>query len=246
MAHLEEEKSKLRSIDLDEEQRIMNEFICVALGDKYDDIDDNKIDWTRYKTNDKDISIDYAYIKKDNVMTVRSSVTVPVSCDQFHSFVDANKDGIFDAIKKCDDMCIELGAVQRYDHDRCLVYSAYNAPVPKIIYPRDFCYLKSRKLYPNYKNTSHYLAVDVCYSVDASFPGYTPLNKDRVRGHLFMAGLLFEKIDNHTSRAYYIIKLDPKGWIPNWIVNLTAPTQGYNIKWVRDYLPTIQAQMNDS
>eukprot|EP01084_Bolivina_argentea_P052136 95794_1 len=173
-------------------------------------------------------------------MTVRSSVTVPLSINEFHDFVNAQKDGIFNAIKKCDNMCIEIFAVKRYDNDRCLVYSAYNASIPKVIYPRDFCYLKSRRLCNNYNNTKHCLAVDVCYSVNESFTDYVSLNKDRVRGHLFMAGLLFEKIDDNTSRAYYIIQLDPKGWIPTWIANLTAPQQGYNIKWVRDYLPTIQ------
>ena len=227
-------------IDLQREEQIVNEFIATALGDKYDDIDDNNIEWTQHKTSDKDIVIESAYIKQANIMTVRSSVTVPVSCDDFYEFVNAKRDGIFEAIKACDDMNIEIFAVKRYDDDRCLVYSAFNAPVPKIVYPRDFCYLKSRKLCKGYKNTSHYLAVDVCYSVDSSFPHYVPLHKERVRGHLFMAGLLFEKIDEHTSRAYYVMQLDPKGWIPHWIVNLTAPQQGYNIKWVRDYLPTIQ------
>ena len=231
----------LKDIDLEEEDRIINDFIAIALGDQYDDIEDNNIEWTKHKTNDKDIKIDHAYIKKANIMTVRSSVTVPVSYLEFHDFVDAQKDGIFEAIKKCDDMCIEIGAVNRYDNDRCLVYSAYNAPVPKIIYPRDFCYLKSRRLCKQYNNTPHDLCVDVCYSVNDKFPGYVVLNKDRVRAQLFMAGLLFERLDDNLSRAYYIIQLDPKGWIPTWIVNLTAPQQGYNIKWVRDYLPKIQS-----
>ena len=229
-----EEKETDSFMDLEKEDSVINEFIAIALGDKYDDIDDNNIQWTKHKTNDKDISIDYAYIKKANIMTVRSSVTVPFGCDEFHDFVNAYKDGIFECIKEYDPMCLEIGAIKRYDEDRCLVYSAYNAPVPKIIYPRDFCYVKARRLCKNYKDTSHYLAVDVCYSVPDTFPDYKPLNKNRVRGHLYMAGLLFEKIDDSTSRAYYILQLDPKGWIPTWVVNLTAPQQGYNIKWVRD------------
>merc|ERR1712083_839332 len=168
------------------------------------------IEWTHHKTNVKDIVIDSAYIKKSNIMTVRSSVTVPVSCDDFYEFVNAKKDNIFEAISKCDEMNIEIFAVARYDDDQCLVYSAYNAPVPKIIYPRDFCYLKRRKLCKGYKDSSHYLAIDVCYSVDEKFSGYVPVKKDRVRGHLFMAGLLFERIDEDKSRAYYVMKLDPK------------------------------------
>merc|ERR1712228_823765 len=246
LAKEEEIKEDISNIiDIKQEEQIMDEFIATALGDKYDDIDDNNIEWTQHKTNDKDIVIESAYIKKSNIMTVRSSVTVPVSCDDFYDFVNAKKDNIFNAIKKCDAMNIDIFAVQRYDEDHCLVYSAYNAPIPKVVFPRDFCYLNSRKLYKSYKKSSHYLAVDVCYSVDSSFPHYVPLHADRVRAHLFMAGLLFEKIDEHNSRAYYVMQLDPKGWIPHWIVNLTAPQQGYNIKWVRDYLPTLQSLKNE-
>lgn len=86
----------------------------------------------------------------------------------------------------------------------------------------------------------HYVAMDLCYSVDSSFPDYVPVRKNRVRGELLMAGLVFERLSETQSRAYYIIHLDPKGWIPHWVVNLTAPHAGNNIRWVRDYLPNLE------
>ena len=41
-------------IDLDREQTVIDEFIAIALGDKYDDIGNNGIEWTSHKTNDPD------------------------------------------------------------------------------------------------------------------------------------------------------------------------------------------------
>lgn len=131
----------MKHINTKRERSLAKEFLRLAL-------ENESIGWTNVKTSDPDIRIQYATIRRSNICTVRSSITVNFTCDKFYEFVNAYSDGVFTAIKKNDDMNIEIGSVKTYDADHCLVYSAFNAPVPRLITPRDFCYIKYRQLFP--------------------------------------------------------------------------------------------------
>ena len=72
---------------------------------------------------------------------------------------------------------------------------------------------------------THDVSLDLCYSIDSSNPYYVAPKKGRVRGTLYMAGYVFEKIDSKKSKAYYVVQMNPNGWIPNWLANLTLPQQ---------------------
>ena len=170
-------------------------------------------------------------------MTVKSSATVNCTVDKFHEFVNANSDAVYEAIHDKDSMNITCKRQHTFDDDHCIVYSAYKAPIPFIVWPRDFCYMKTRELMPKYRtsdNKEHYLSVDVCYSIDEDHPYYVPHQRGRVRAEIIVAGLLFDKIDETHSRAYYICSVDAKGWIPTYLANIAATEQGYNIRWVKD------------
>jgi len=68
-------------------------------------------------------------------------------------------------------------------------------------------------------------------------------NKEYVRGEIKMAAYIFVKLDQETSKMFYVVHLDPKGWIPQWIVNISAAEQGLvagnvgkNIQIIKDFL----------
>eukprot|EP01084_Bolivina_argentea_P117245 208244_1 len=137
------------NIDLTKEDTIFNELIDIALDC------DHKIKWRPCPLQDPDIRVQYGITgDNDAIYTVRSFIKRPiyVSCDEFYEFLDARKENLI-CVKRKDATNIEIRCIKIFDSDRCLVYSAYNSSVPKLISARDFCYLQIRKKFENYKNT---------------------------------------------------------------------------------------------
>eukprot|EP01084_Bolivina_argentea_P039970 73852_1 len=233
------------------EELISRKLISLALDE------DDGIKWTKIESKDKGIEIEYAKNSQDSVVTVRSSVKTTVSVDEFYDFIHGQKNGIFKAKKHFDKLCLECKAIKRYDNDRCLVYSAYKAPDIKdyFISARDFCYLQVRKRYTKYKPKCNKIKSDsivalVGYDANNTIDGYIQKQNGKVRARLHMTGFVLQKIKGlhlkYKSKAYYILKMDPCGWIPKIIVNATAKEKGYDIQWIRDHLPElIKNQKNE-
>eukprot|EP01084_Bolivina_argentea_P268710 456494_1 len=146
------------------ENCIAKQVINLALGDH-----DNVIKWKKIKSKDSGIDIAIAYHDTERVVTVRSSVTITVTPDEFYDFVDAQNNGIFKANREYDTLCVKSMSVRKYDNNRCLVYSEYKVPGmtnASDVHPRDFCYIQFRKRYKNYryKNKDNYIAAVVGYN----------------------------------------------------------------------------------
>eukprot|EP01084_Bolivina_argentea_P125975 223126_1 len=221
------------------ENTIAKQAINLALGD-------NAIKWNKIKSKDKSINIATAYTGTDEkgVVTVRSCVNITVSPDEFYDFVDAQNNAIFKAKLDYDTLCVENMSVRKYDNNRCLVYSEYKPPGMANTFgvqPRDFCYIQFRKKYKNYryKNKDNYIVAVIGYNANDTVEGYIAKKKGKVRANLFMTAFVLQKIkgSKHKSTAYYILKMDPCGYIPHSVVNYTASEKGYDIQWMRDYLP---------
>jgi len=69
-----------------------------------------------------------------------------------------------------------------------------------------------------------------------------------------MGAYIFVKhYDEEETRLYYVVHLDPKGWIPDWIVNISAAEQGLvagnvkkNIQIIKDFLNKKQQMINNN
>ena len=48
-------------------------------------------------------------------------------------------------------------------------------------------------------------------------------------------GYIVERAGPSVSRLSYVLSVDPQGLIPNWVVNLAAPSQAMNVGRLRDH-----------
>ena len=64
------------------------------------------------------------------------------------------------------------------------------------------------------------------HSVDSSL---MPINEDKIRADLFETIYTLSVIDENTTAVELIYHADPKGWIPNWIINIMQRVLPYKI-----------------
>mmetsp|Transcript_1889 Transcript_1889/g.1597 ORF Transcript_1889/g.1597 Transcript_1889/m.1597 type:complete len:487 (+) Transcript_1889:29-1489(+) len=227
--------------DINKEKELLKTFVDVALAPQ------DKT-WSKHKTKNKALQVDYKYLPNDNLCTIRGQTMIPnASIEQYHEFSEGGYNDVYQWEKECDKMCTENGCVKAIDIDHEVVYGSYDSGV-FVISPRDFCYLKARYLLKDYKASDGKLydvSCTLCYSVDDKYPFYRSTKKKHVRAILKYSGYLFIKDKSDTSttdscRACYIVYLDPCGWIPTWVVNLVAPDQGMVIKSMLENWPKVQ------
>jgi len=57
-----------------------------------------------------------------------------------------------------------------------------------------------------------------------------PQVKGCVRGEVQSSGYIcIPNADNKTCKLTYLVQVDPKGWLPVWLVNLVAADQAMNV-----------------
>lgn len=96
--------------------------------------------------------------------------------------------------------------VKEFVPDIHLLHYVYKAPFP--VKSRDFCLKRFI-----HRNDSNILICGVSI-VDEDLP---PLRK-YIRGEIIMSGFYFEGIDEGETRVTSLVYVDPKGWIPSFVV----------------------------
>merc|ERR1711971_703080 len=116
-----------------------------------------------------------------------------------------------------------------------------------MIAPRDFTYMRTRfqQAACEVGDVSYTrICGGMAYSVDETHPLNEKTKKDHVRGQIVMSGhVLSQRADapQGTFDVCYILAMDPKGMIPQWIVNQFAPAKGMEVlKFAKDW-----AEMNE-
>jgi len=59
-----------------------------------------------------------------------------------------------------------------------------------------------------------------------------------VRGTVLASGYLAKSIGQNRCELTYVVQVDPKGWLPKWVVNLVAVDQTDNVTRIADYFKT--------
>lgn len=105
------------------------------------------------------------------------------------------------------------------------VYCGLDTPV-RLVSKRDF--LMYRKHFE--KDGVHYF---VHISVD--YDGVRPVTSEFVRGKIFQVDIASAYPgDSAKTNLRFFVHADPSGSIPAWVYNLTAESQGYDVKKVKD------------
>jgi len=184
------------------------------------------------KAHGKDgFSIYTKYREGDKIVIVRGDVDV----------VQAPAEEVFNflvpvaTITKYDIMAIE-GTTQNIvvgDH-HLLQSCAFRTPWP--LSPRDFVWIqeikelskKDAKAFDLPEGTFYILSQSVDYDK-------IPPNPKCVRGEILDTGILITPVSENTCSVTYVLQVDPKGWVPTFIVNLAATDQATNVLRIREY-----------
>lgn len=62
-----------------------------------------------------------------------------------------------------------------------------------------------------------------------------PYKKDAIRVDLILGGFLLESVSPKVTKCVYVVCSDPKGNIPQWIINRATRDQAYTPNLVRKY-----------
>lgn len=94
-----------------------------------------------------------------------------------------------------------------YDDNHVVDHCVFKTPWP-LTY-RDITSLQTRHNLPD----GSFMLVTKSVIWDAA-----PPTKEFVRGNVIEAGYFVKPINNNKSKLTYVVQVDPKGWVPLWIV----------------------------
>mmetsp|Transcript_17971 Transcript_17971/g.22637 ORF Transcript_17971/g.22637 Transcript_17971/m.22637 type:complete len:508 (+) Transcript_17971:112-1635(+) len=105
-----------------------------------------------------------------------------------------------------------------------LFYSNFSLAPGDVIWDRDMLFIQYTTLT---KDRNDRVCVAACGSVDRpDFPLMSHLK--RVRGIIQNTGYVFREIGPNKVRITYVVQVDPRGYLPPWVVNISAQSQAEN------------------
>ena len=108
--------------------------------------------------------------------------------------------------------------LSEYKNNKRIEYSHFYAPWPAT--DRDFVYLIELV-----SETDTQLVYEMA-SVESNL---MPVNQDKIRADLFETIYTLKALDKGTTAVELTYHADPKGWIPNWIINIMQRVLPYKI-----------------
>jgi len=109
-------------------------------------------------------------------------------------------------------------ALSEYKNNKRIEYSHFSAPWPAS--DRDFVYQielmsKSNK--------------QLVYKMRSTESSSMPENKNRIRAELYESIYTLTALNKETTVVDLVFHADPKGWLPNWIINIVQRVLPYKI-----------------
>lgn len=122
-----------------------------------------------------------------------------------------------------DPMLIEVDIIEELEKDFKIVH--FMAKMPPAVSNRDFVWQEFDGMW---QEESPRVAVSVVRSVEHE---KVPPKQGFVRGELVSSGFLLREVvgDPSKARVTYMIHVDPKGWLPVFLVNMLAGDQAMNV-----------------
>lgn len=119
-------------------------------------------------------------------------------------------------------------ALSEYKNNKRIEYSHFSAPWPAS--DRDFVY--QIELINDSENKHVYKM----FSIESDLK---PNDNSYIRADLFESSYTLESLDSETTAVELIFHADPKGWLPNWIINIIQRVLPFKI------LRNLRSRLND-
>eukprot|EP01113_Clastostelium_recurvatum_P034188 TRINITY_DN4607_c0_g1_i2.p1 TRINITY_DN4607_c0_g1~~TRINITY_DN4607_c0_g1_i2.p1 ORF type:complete len:244 (-),score=62.79 TRINITY_DN4607_c0_g1_i2:121-852(-) len=138
----------------------------------------------------------------------------------------------FSCMKITDAMFISGEEVEKVDHHTVIYHGRFQCP--PLITNRDFCWANSDCLIRDGD-----AGVSVGWSVEHP---ECPPESGFVRAQMMSSGYYFKRHDSDPSLStlYYVVHVDPKGWIPTWVINLVAADQAFNVLRIKEHFEKLR------
>ncbi len=180
----------------------------------------NTREWT-LETDNEDIKVYVIAVENTDIIKAKSVATLNASLEEIKK--------ILDDIEHRHEWVpfLKASSILKQDSENNKIeYSIFSAPWPAS--DRDFVYSLEQTT-----NTSNQQVYEM-YSVKSNS---MPENEDRVRGEIFESKYILTAVNSNVTRIELIYHADPKGWLPNWIINIIQKVLPYKIlKNLRDRL----------
>eukprot|EP00026_Physarum_polycephalum_P014468 Phypoly_transcript_14985.p1 GENE.Phypoly_transcript_14985~~Phypoly_transcript_14985.p1 ORF type:complete len:271 (+),score=57.97 Phypoly_transcript_14985:111-923(+) len=181
----------------------------------------NDPNWKPYKKK-KGYEIFWMKTDESPIITIKSEGIVDASVSQMMHFLE----DFVAASKIIDAMHIEGRVLAQLGNNYQVTYGSYK--MPPLITSRDFFMVALDA------TTADGVGVSIAQSIERpevpDRPGY-------VRAHLNPTGYVFKALPDNPSKVFlqYVVNADVKGWIPHWVVNASAASQGDNIRRIQEH-----------
>jgi len=197
---------------------------------------DEDTGWTLIKTAN-DVTIHKKRKENSPVHCVRGKARIRASAEEIQATVRA-----LDYVGDWDPFYRSGRVVESPDEDHDVIHCRYNLDTP-LVSDREFVYLENRKRYDDGKLVV--LAFSIPRDDIALLPGC-------VRGEIVTTGFVIENAELSESHKQelatteskvefeclvtYVVQVDPKGWLPTWLINFVAGNEPLCLDRIRNFI----------
>jgi len=178
---------------------IMSE-LCIASIENISE--DKKILWQKI-TEENGVVVYIQEIKGSDIVRVKAQIVIDVEMEKIQSFLD---DLMYR--KKWVPYLSEVRLLREYSATERLEYSHFSAPWPAS--DRDFVY-RQKLIHKDDKK--------IVFVLNVEESDLMPEQNGIVRADMIESRYTLTSLGNRQTKAELIFHADPKGWLPDWIIN---------------------------
>ncbi|VAW68976.1 hypothetical protein MNBD_GAMMA09-1943 [hydrothermal vent metagenome] len=169
-------------------------------------------EWTLI-TDKEGVQVYIADVENTDIVKAKSITKIKATIDQVQLVLNnlARRSEWVPFLKKSQ-------LVEVYSENSSLEYSLFSAPWPAS--DRDFLYSMKRLS----ASTERHV-----YEMRSVKNGVVPEINKLVRGEIIESRYTLTRINNELTQVELIYHADPKGWLPNWIINIIQKILPYKI-----------------
>jgi len=204
-----------------EHKQIIDEFLELVAGTEENG-------WTGFKET-KGVIVSFKMNDQSPIKVARGKVRMPGTIAEM---VERYKD--HNLLTIVDPSCKSVTEIHEYSDCHQVIHGESYGNI--MISKRDF--LLERVTYQIDANT----CLTIGWSIGEDHPHHVPTMRRAVRAEVPFSGYYSVCTGPNELETTYICQVDPKGWIPKWLVNKKAKSQAMNVGRARDFAIKVQKE----